>query len=55
MPLMTGCNHQIPTVEGNSEASLLKEPPFSEDVTLDEKGSANMSWHCAGVRMSTLV
>ena len=27
--------------------------PFSEDVTIDENGNANMSWHCAGVRVSS--
>ena len=27
--------------------------PFSEDVTIDEHGNANMSWHCAGVRVSS--
>ena len=27
--------------------------PFTEDVTLDEHGNANMSWHCAGVRVSS--
>ena len=27
--------------------------PFTEDVTLDEHGNANMSWHCAGVRASS--
>ena len=27
--------------------------PFSEDVTIDENGNAIMSWHCAGVRMSS--
>lgn len=27
--------------------------PFNEDVTLDEHGNANMSWHCAGVRVSS--
>lgn len=27
--------------------------PFKDDVTLDEHGNANMSWHCAGVRVSS--
>ena len=27
--------------------------PFSEDVTLNENGNAHMSWHCAGVRVSS--
>jgi len=27
--------------------------PFNEDVTLDEHGNANMSWHCAGVRVTS--
>lgn len=27
--------------------------PFNEDVTLDEHGNANMSWHCAGVSVSS--
>ena len=26
--------------------------PFTEDVTIDEDGNENMSWHCAGVRVS---
>ena len=25
--------------------------PFSEDVTFDEHGHADTSWHCAGVRV----
>ena len=27
--------------------------PFNEDVTLDDHGYANMSWHCAGLRVSS--
>lgn len=27
--------------------------PFSEDVTIDKHGNANMSWHCAGARVSS--
>ena len=27
--------------------------PFTEDVNIDENGNANMSWHCAGVRVSS--
>ena len=26
---------------------------FNKDVTLDEHGNANISWHCAGVRASS--
>ena len=33
------------------------QPPegtsFNEDTTLDESGDAHMSWHCAGVRVSS--
>ena len=27
--------------------------PFSEDVTFEEHGHADTSWHCAGVRVSS--
>ena len=51
--MITGSRRQIPTVEENSQASLQEEFLFNEDVTLDEHGNANMSWHCAGVRASS--
>ena len=30
-----------------------EEISFYEDATLDENGDAHMSWHCAGIRVST--
>ena len=30
-----------------------EEIPFNEDVTFDEHGHADTSWHCAGVRVSS--
>lgn len=27
--------------------------PFSEDITLDESGNANLTWHCVGARVSS--
>ena len=30
-----------------------EEIPFNDDVTFDEHGHADTSWHCAGVRVSS--
>ena len=48
------CQHQPDSQCGRKFSKKpAEEIPFNEDVTFDEHGHADTSWHCAGVRVSS--
>ena len=48
------CQHQPDYQCGRKFSNKpAEEIPFNEDVTFDEHGHADTSWHCAGVRVSS--